>query len=104
MPEIKGVWRVVLVGAGRMGKNHLRVLEETSEFKLVGVVDPMVNSIPESTLPRASSAGKIFPSACVRIVRCSGNRGIDTASFRARIETHRGRKTSTRREALSNDL
>lgn len=31
--------RVVLVGLGRMGKNHLRVLRETPGIELVGVVD-----------------------------------------------------------------
>jgi UDP-N-acetylglucosamine 3-dehydrogenase len=31
--------RVVLVGLGRMGKNHLRVLRETPGFELVAVVD-----------------------------------------------------------------
>src|SRR6476646_4959628 len=31
--------RVVLVGLGRMGRNHLRVLRETPGFELVAVVD-----------------------------------------------------------------
>ena len=31
--------KVVLVGLGRMGNNHLRVLRETPGFQLVGVVD-----------------------------------------------------------------
>jgi UDP-N-acetylglucosamine 3-dehydrogenase len=31
--------KIVLVGLGRMGKNHLRVLRETPGFELVGVVD-----------------------------------------------------------------
>jgi len=31
--------KIVLVGTGRMGKNHLRVLRETPGFDLVGVVD-----------------------------------------------------------------
>jgi UDP-N-acetylglucosamine 3-dehydrogenase len=31
--------KIVLVGTGRMGKNHLRVLRETPGFELVGVVD-----------------------------------------------------------------
>lgn len=31
--------KVVLVGLGRMGRNHLRVLRETPGFELVGVVD-----------------------------------------------------------------
>jgi UDP-N-acetylglucosamine 3-dehydrogenase len=32
--------KVVLVGLGRMGRNHMRVLEETPGFDLVAVVDP----------------------------------------------------------------
>ena len=32
--------RAVLVGMGNMGKNHLRVLRESNQFDLVGVVDP----------------------------------------------------------------
>lgn len=31
--------KVVLLGTGRMGKNHLRILRETPGFELVGVVD-----------------------------------------------------------------
>src|SRR5690349_16363264 len=32
--------RVVLLGIGRMGRNHLRLTSESSDFELVGVVDP----------------------------------------------------------------
>jgi predicted dehydrogenase len=31
--------RLLLVGVGRMGRNHLRVLRETAGFDLVAVVD-----------------------------------------------------------------
>jgi UDP-N-acetylglucosamine 3-dehydrogenase len=31
--------RVVLLGLGRMGRNHLRLVRESSDFELVGVVD-----------------------------------------------------------------
>jgi UDP-N-acetylglucosamine 3-dehydrogenase len=31
--------RVVLLGVGRMGRNHLRLTSESSDFELVGVVD-----------------------------------------------------------------
>lgn len=33
--------RTIVVGAGRMGKNHLRVLREHSAFKVVEIVDPV---------------------------------------------------------------
>ena len=34
-------YKTLLVGAGRMGKNHLRVVSESNAFELVGVVDPV---------------------------------------------------------------
>lgn len=37
---MKTPWRTILIGAGRMGKNHLRVLEASSDFNLIGIVDP----------------------------------------------------------------
>lgn len=37
--------RTLLVGAGKMGKNHLRVLQEDSRFNVVAVVDPNVIDI-----------------------------------------------------------
>jgi UDP-N-acetylglucosamine 3-dehydrogenase len=40
---VNQVWKTVLVGAGRMGKNHLRVIEESPDFELVGIVDPLYN-------------------------------------------------------------
>lgn len=40
--------KTVLVGAGRMGKNHLRVLRDTPGFDLVGVVD--AHATPPSDL------------------------------------------------------
>jgi UDP-N-acetylglucosamine 3-dehydrogenase len=33
--------RTIIVGAGRMGKNHLRVLREHPRFKVVEIVDPV---------------------------------------------------------------
>jgi UDP-N-acetylglucosamine 3-dehydrogenase len=33
-------WKTVLIGAGKMGKNHLRVLGEDPRFDVVAVVDP----------------------------------------------------------------
>jgi UDP-N-acetylglucosamine 3-dehydrogenase len=44
--------KVILVGVGRMGKNHLRVLRETPGFEVVGIVEshgappPDLGSIP----------------------------------------------------------
>lgn len=34
-------WRVALVGLGKMGRNHLRVIRENPAFQLVAVVDPV---------------------------------------------------------------
>lgn len=34
-------FRVVVVGCGRMGRNHLRVLTEDPGFEVVGVIDPI---------------------------------------------------------------
>lgn len=45
--------RVVLLGIGRMGRNHLRLTSESSDFELVGVIDPMMASrqAPSATGP-----------------------------------------------------
>lgn len=40
--------RVVLLGIGRMGRNHLRLTSESSDFELVGVVDPVAKRPPPS--------------------------------------------------------
>jgi UDP-N-acetylglucosamine 3-dehydrogenase len=39
--------KIVLVGLGRMGRNHLRVIRESPQFELVAVVDPQA-SVSES--------------------------------------------------------
>lgn len=44
--------KVVLVGLGKMGRNHLRVLRETPRFDVVAVVDP-----DTSTWPAADAVG-----------------------------------------------
>jgi UDP-N-acetylglucosamine 3-dehydrogenase len=38
--------RVVLLGIGRMGRNHLRLTSESSDFELVGVVDQGIANRP----------------------------------------------------------
>jgi UDP-N-acetylglucosamine 3-dehydrogenase len=40
-----GAQRVILVGAGRMGRNHLRVLSENRNFQVAAVVDPAVEEL-----------------------------------------------------------
>jgi UDP-N-acetylglucosamine 3-dehydrogenase len=65
--------RVVLVGVGRMGRNHLRVLRETPGFELVAVVDAKaeapsdLGSIPffRSVAELASGGAKIAFDAAV---------------------------------------
>lgn len=42
--------RAVLLGVGRMGRNHLRLLSESPDFELVGVVDAGATvKVPEGT-------------------------------------------------------
>jgi UDP-N-acetylglucosamine 3-dehydrogenase len=43
--------RTILIGAGRMGRNHLRVLSEDRRFQVVGVVDPAVNDLFPNPVP-----------------------------------------------------
>jgi len=40
------VMRVLLIGLGRMGRNHLRVLSEHPRFRVVGAVDPALPAAP----------------------------------------------------------
>ncbi len=40
--------KVLLVGAGRMGRNHLRVLRENPRFEVVGVVDSNIGAALEA--------------------------------------------------------
>jgi len=49
LPKDSTQIRVVLVGLGRMGRNHLRVLSESPLVKLVGVVD-LMSPAPEEKL------------------------------------------------------
>lgn len=46
--------RAVLVGAGQMGRNHLRVLNESDAVELVAVVDSEIPRPPEQTLGAAA--------------------------------------------------
>jgi UDP-N-acetylglucosamine 3-dehydrogenase len=50
---------VVLVGLGRMGSNHFRVLRESPHFKLVGVVDNVASKPDASLLGNARFARTI---------------------------------------------
>jgi UDP-N-acetylglucosamine 3-dehydrogenase len=38
--------RIAVLGVGRMGKNHLRLTSESTDFELVAVVDPVFKSPP----------------------------------------------------------
>src|SRR6185437_16376370 len=38
--------KAVLIGLGKMGFNHLRVLSENKSFEIVAVVDPNVERLP----------------------------------------------------------
>jgi UDP-N-acetylglucosamine 3-dehydrogenase len=49
--------RVVLLGIGRMGRNHLRLTSESPDFELVGVVDPVMAARQSG----AANAPKFIP-------------------------------------------
>jgi len=67
--------KIVLVGLGRMGKNHLRVLRDTAGFELVAIVDsvapiptdlgdiPFLRSVDELTKIDFSAAVVATPTA-----------------------------------------
>lgn len=40
--------RLVLFGVGRMGRNHLRLAMESSDFELVAIVDPVFKNAPKN--------------------------------------------------------
>jgi UDP-N-acetylglucosamine 3-dehydrogenase len=48
--------RLILIGLGRMGQNHLRVLRETPGVELVAVIDPKAKSPAPSDLAGAKFA------------------------------------------------
>ncbi len=43
--------RVVLFGMGNMGRNHFRVLQEDSRYQLEAVVDPVLDALPDASIP-----------------------------------------------------
>lgn len=45
------VIRVVLFGMGNMGRNHFRVLQEDARFQLEAVVDPVLETLPDASIP-----------------------------------------------------
>ncbi len=45
------VIRTLLVGMGQMGRHHFRVLREDPRFDLIGVVDPVLATLPETSPP-----------------------------------------------------
>ena len=60
--------RVVLLGVGRMGRNHLRLTSESNDFELVGVVDAGVTTRPKGVTFHediASLKGVDFDAAIV---------------------------------------
>jgi UDP-N-acetylglucosamine 3-dehydrogenase len=70
--------RVALVGLGRMGKNHLRVLAETPGFEVVAVVDPHAPAPGNLTAP------------FLRTVRELHAIDFDAAVVASPTETHQG--------------
>lgn len=51
--------RIVLVGVGRMGRNHLRVLREIASFEIAAVVDASVPSADLGAIPHARSLAEL---------------------------------------------
>lgn len=45
---------IAVFGAGRMGRNHVRIVQQNARFELVGVVDPAVPSIQGVTTVRTA--------------------------------------------------
>ncbi|MBI4706166.1 MAG: Gfo/Idh/MocA family oxidoreductase [Deltaproteobacteria bacterium] len=54
-------FRTVLVGAGKMGRNHLRVLGEDARFRVAAVVDPQVEKLlpGETSFRKATSLAEL---------------------------------------------
>jgi UDP-N-acetylglucosamine 3-dehydrogenase len=71
--------RVVLVGLGRMGRNHLRVLRETPGFELVAVVDAKAEASADlGNVPFLQSVAELG----------SANIGFDAAVVATTTATH----------------
>src|SRR4051794_41125810 len=63
MAENKNKVRVLLLGAGRMGSNHLRVLSAEKALHLVGVVEPNLKiDLPEG-IRRFPSVAEVDPAS-----------------------------------------
>ena len=43
--------RIAVLGVGRMGKNHLRLTSESTDFELVAIVDPVFKNPPRPGVP-----------------------------------------------------
>ncbi len=77
-PSALETTRVVLVGLGRMGRNHLRVLRETAGFELVAVVDA-----------KAAAPADLGSVPLLRSVAELGNIVFDAAVVATPTATHR---------------
>lgn len=60
--------RTVVVGAGRMGKNHVRTVHANPRFQLVAVVDPALPAIPDTRcVATLGEVGEPFDVAIVAV-------------------------------------
>jgi UDP-N-acetylglucosamine 3-dehydrogenase len=69
--------RVVLLGVGRMGRNHLRVTSESPDFELVAIVDPATKAtkgIP--AFPNLASLGDLAFDAAIVATPTSTHRDV----------------------------
>ena len=59
----------VVIGMGVMGQNHARILSELDEFELIGVLDPFIQSLPNTYknifVPDVSTLLSLNPEYCV---------------------------------------
>lgn len=71
--------RVALIGYGRMGRNHYRVLREDSRFELVALIEPNSNQVPEELVKHTN---------VLKSIQDLDKRSIDAIVIATATETH----------------
>lgn len=78
-------FKVVLVGLGRMGRNHLRILGEDPGFEVVGVVDPV---FPESSVQARSDQRVPVSKTLDQFLESPAGKAFDCAVIASPTSTH----------------